>query len=127
MSKRPPRSGAEWTTFAVALAILLVIVGAIGVEASRPSTPPDPVAKIDGARRDLGGRFHVDVVVENRGDETAEAVQVVASLEIDGEPLETDETVDFLAGGDQAELTFVFEQDPDEGELSVRVAGFQTP
>ena len=127
MTKRPPRSAAEWTTFAVALAILLAIVGAIGVEASRPSTPADPVAKIDGRPRDLDGRFHVDVIVENRGDETAEAVQVVASLEVDGEPLETDETVDFLAGGDQAELTFVFEQDPAEGELSVRVAGFQNP
>lgn len=127
MTERPPRSAAEWTTFAVALAILLVVVGAIGLEASRPSDPPDPIAKLDGSPRDLGGRFHVDVVVENRGDETAEAVQVVASLDVDGEVLETDETVDFLAGGDQAELTFVFEQDPDEGELSVRVAGFQSP
>jgi uncharacterized protein (TIGR02588 family) len=126
VSKRPPRTTAEWTTFAVAVAVLLAIMAAIGVEAAQHHEEADPVAAIEGTRR-VDSRFHVSVVVENRGDKAAAAVQVVASLVVGGETLEGDQTVDFLAGGDEEELVFVFDQNPDDGDLSVDVSGFTVP
>ncbi len=126
MSKRPERTTAEWTTFGVAVAVLLAIIAAIGVEAARHHDDAQPVASIDGTRR-VGDQFHVAVVVVNEGDKAASAVQVNASLEVEGETLEGDQVVDFLAGGDEEELVFVFDKDPDDGELSVEVSGFTVP
>ncbi len=126
MSERPPRSAAEWTTFGVAVAVLLAIMAAIGVEASRHNDDAAPVAVIKGTRR-VGDQFHVAVVVANEGDKAASNVQVNASLEVDGDTLEGDQTVDFLAGSDEEELVFVFGEDPDDGELSVEVSGFTVP
>jgi len=126
MSKRPERTSAEWTTFAVAVAILVSLMGAIISEALRSEDDAQPVAAVERTHR-VGDDFHVTVSVENKGDRAAEAVQVVASLEIAGEATEGDQTVDFLAGGDVEELVFVFADDPASGDLSVKVSGFTVP
>ena len=125
-NERPPRTGAEWTTFVVCLAILLALISAIAVEAVRHDEDANPVADVQKVAQ-VGERFHVTVEVENRGDRAAEAVQVLASLEIDGETTEGDQTIDFLSGGDTEELVFVFEDDPDDAKLSVEVTGFTVP
>ena len=126
MSKRPARTAAEWTTFAISVAILLVVIAAIAVEAMREDENAQPVASVERTER-VGDQFQVFVTVENRGDKAAAAVQVTASLEVDGETAEADQTVDFLAGDDEAELVFVFDGDPDDGELTVEVASFGVP
>jgi uncharacterized protein (TIGR02588 family) len=118
---------AEWTTFTVATLVLLALVVLIVLEAARTDTPASPVATRTGAVTRVGDRFHVPVRVRNEGDETAEAVQVVATLEIDGETSEADQTVDFLAGHDQQDLVFVFDDDPAGGRLQVAVSGFRVP
>ena len=124
--QRPPRTTAEWVTFAVSVAVLLVVIGAILVEARRGDDPAEPVAVI-GATTRRGSQYQVEVTVENRGDAAAASVQVTASLAHDGETTESDQTIDFLAGDDQEELVFVFEDNPDQGELSVEVASFSVP
>ncbi len=126
MSKQPERTSAEWTTFAVAVAILLALMGAIVLAAVRSHDEARPVAVIERTQR-VGDGFHVTVMVKNEGDKAAEAVQVVASLKLNGETTEGDQTVDFLAGGDEEELVFVFADNPDSGELSVEVSGFTVP
>ena len=35
--------------------------------------------------------------------------------------------IDFLAGGEEEELVFIFEDDPADGELTVAVSGFGVP
>ncbi|HUR78943.1 MAG TPA: CARDB domain-containing protein [Acidimicrobiales bacterium] len=126
MSKRAGRTTAEWTTFAVSVAVLLVVMAAIVSEALRHHEDAQPVAVIGKTQR-VGEQYQVEVTVENRGDKAASAVQVVASLEIDGDTADADQVVDFLAGGDAEELIFVFADDPDDGELTVEVAGFTVP
>ena len=126
MTKRPARTSAEWTTFVVAVVILLAVIAAIVAEALRHHDPAQPVATHERTER-VGGDFHVIVLLENRGDKPAEAVQVAASLEVDGETTEADQVVDFLAGDDEEELVFVFGDDPDEGKLTVEVTGFTVP
>ena len=120
------RSPAEWVTFAVASAIILVVLGLVAVEIPRSKTPPAPTA-VPGPAEERGGRFVVPVRVENRGQQTAESVQVVALLSIDGEEQEGDQTVDFLSAGETEELEFVFDDDPVDGDLEVRVTGYLLP
>ncbi len=126
MSERRERTSAEWITFAVAVVVLLLVIGAIAMEAVQSKDPARPVAVVEQTER-VGERYEVRVSVENRGDLAASNVQVLASLELDGETTEGDQVVDFLAGDDEEELVFVFEDDPSSGELSVEVTGFTVP
>lgn len=126
-AEREKRSPAEWVTFAVASAVLLTLMGLIAKEAMRSKEPASPTAEVVGEPEARGEQFVVTVEVANSGDETAESVQVVASLEIDDETFEADQVVDFLSGGEATRLTFVFPEDPADGTLDVRVAGFAIP
>jgi uncharacterized protein (TIGR02588 family) len=125
-AKRQDRTAAEWVTFAVSVLVLFVVAGAIVVEARQHHSDAQPVAVV-GATRRIGRQYQVEVTLENRGDKAASAVQVVASLEVDGETTESDQTVDFLAGGDSEDLVFVFADDPDTGKLDVAVGSFTVP
>lgn len=127
MSPRPSRSTAEWTTFAVSSLVLLALLVTVVLQAARSDRPPAPVAAVEGPVERRGRHFHVPVTVTNEGDETAEAVQVLVSLDIDGETIDADQTIDFLAGGDHRDLVFVFDHDPADGELAVRITGFTVP
>lgn len=120
------RTAAESVTFAISCAILLVVMGLIAIQIPDGGDPPHPVADT-GEVREVGEQYFVPVTVRNLGDLTAENVQVVAELTVDGETSEADQTVGFLAGEATQELEFVFDEDPADGELVVRVAGYRTP
>lgn len=123
---RPRRSTAEWVTFAVACAVLALVVGAIASLRIGGKPPPPAFSVSSSPARQEGGRFHVRAVVENTGDETAENVQVVAELQTGSEaPVEAEQVIDFLSGGDQEEVEFVFADDPSSGELSIEVRSFK--
>lgn len=124
---RGSRTGAEWTTFAVSLLIVVATMAFIAVEGLRQDRPAEPVAEVSGPIEERGGRFHVPVTVRNAGDETAESTQVVATLTLDGTEQQSDQTIDFLSGGDREDLVFVFDDDPSKGELAVSVTGFTVP
>ena len=65
--------------------------------------------------------------VLTEGDKTAANVQVRAELTIDGETIDGDQTIDFLSGGEDRALVFVFEQDPANGDVQVLVTSFAKP
>lgn len=126
---REPRSAAEWAAFGIALAFLSVVVGAVGVMWAKDDGRP---ARLDAARigavRAEGGQFYVRVRVSNNGERTAEAVQVLAELTRGEEVVEDGEqSIDFLAGGESADLDFVFSEDPSSGELTLRTASYIRP
>ena len=125
-SPREKRSGAEWVAFVLAAAILLAVVGLIVAQIPDSDVPPAPVATISEIT-EREGQFFVAVDVDNRGVRTAEQVQVVATLTTDDGDVEGDQMVDFLSGGEVEELEFVFEDDPADGELTVRVSGYLVP
>lgn len=121
----PARSRAEWVTFAVASAVLAVVIGAIvSLWASGPPDPPTFETRTVSVRQ-ADGRFHVRTVVENTGDETAQSVEVSAELTAGGEPpQEAEQTIDFLSGGEEEEVEFIFTTDPGEGDLEILVRSF---
>lgn len=120
------RTPAEWTTLVVSLLVLAVVVVLIVVEMVSVTEPAAPVADIGRVER-LGDRWGVHVVVTNEGDETAANVQVSAELTTDEATETGDLSVDFLAGGEEQELVFVFDTDPGDAETSVVVSGFEVP
>lgn len=123
------RTTAEWVTVAIASAILLVIVGLIVYDwIATPAAPPILTVQQNGDVREAGGQFYVPFTVENTGGDTAEAVQIVAELRVDGEVIEDGEQqIDFLAGSAQQAGEFIFSRDPASGELSIRVASYKQP
>ncbi|MBA3399715.1 MAG: TIGR02588 family protein, partial [Acidimicrobiia bacterium] len=59
---------------------------------------------------------------------TAEAVQVIGELTIDGEVVAAGEQfIDFLSGGETEEIVFIFDRAAPEAETSLRVASYKSP
>jgi uncharacterized protein (TIGR02588 family) len=124
----PARSAAEWATFAVASAILLLVAALLAVRGLSGEDRPADVVVERSVVRQIGSQFYLPVTVHNRGDRTAEAVQVVAELTRGGTVVEEGEqTVDFLSGHEREQVEFVFSEDPGSGELTVRAASFLLP
>ena len=124
--RRLPTTPAEWVTFGTAAAIVLAVVGLILVQVPGPEAPPAPVVQV-GEAVEREDHFFVPVAVVNRGDATAQNVQITATLTLDDGEVTADQVVDFLAGGEEERLEFVFEDDPAEGELDVAVGGYTVP
>lgn len=129
VGQKPPRSPAEWTTFSIALFILAVIVGLVLYKwLTQKNQPPVLSITRQSDIREAPGQFYVPFSVTNSGGETAESVQVMAELRINGEVEEAGEQqIDFLASGEKEEGAFVFSRDPRQGELVIRVASYKLP
>lgn len=127
MSARLSRSTAEWTTFAVCCAVVLLVVVLLGSQLFGTEEPAAPTARRQGEVREAAGRFFVPVDVTNEGDLTAADVQVIAELTIGGEVVDAEQLVDFLAGSETERVVFSFDDDPRRGDLVVRVGGYARP
>jgi uncharacterized protein (TIGR02588 family) len=129
VGQKPDRSPAEWTTFSIALFILAMIVGLVLYKWFTQTNRPPVVSVTPKLEiREAPGQFYVPFSVKNTGGETAESVQVIAELRINGEVEEAGEQqIDFLASGETEEGAFVFSRDPRKGELVIRVASYKLP
>jgi uncharacterized protein (TIGR02588 family) len=127
--QKPQRSLAERTTFGIALIILTIIVGLVIYKwLTQKNQPPVLSLQHSSEIREVPGQYYVPFAVRNTGGETAESVQVIAELRINGEVEESGEQqIDFLASGEKEEGAFVFSRDPRQGELVVRVASYKLP
>jgi len=128
MSERTDRNTAEKIVFAIALAVTLAVVGALLVMIFRSGDqPPDVV--IETVRKPVrgDGGWRVEVLLRNRGDKTAEAVHVVATLVKQGTTIEeSDLEIAFLPHDSLRGVHFVFENDPSCCETRVRATGFES-
>ncbi|WP_138497384.1 TIGR02588 family protein [Nostoc sp. PA-18-2419] len=123
------RSLAEWVTFSIASFILAIIVSLVGytwvIEKNQP--PIISVTKKE-VIREIDGQFYVPFEVVNTGGDTAESVQIMAELLIDGKVAESGEQqIDFLSSGESEEGAFVFSQNPRQGKLNLRIASYKLP
>lgn len=123
----PERTPVEWVTFAVACTILAVVAVLVGLRLGDDQRPARPTAVVDGPARPVPGGHEITVEVRNHGERTAQDIQVRAELTIHGDTAEIDQQVMFLAGDEAEDLRFVFEDDPAQGELTIRVTGYATP
>lgn len=119
---------AERVALGVSLAVVLAVLAGVGsLMFSRGPDDARFTLTVADVRAE-GDEHHVRVRVRNDGRRTAENVQVVAELRLPGrEPSEGEQQVQFLAGGAQDELVFVFPDPPADGELTLRVASYTLP
>lgn len=124
------RSTAEWTTLAVSIALILGLVGLVTyLYISGDNRPPivEAIPLIEEVRQE-GNAYYVPIEVTNRGDQTAEEVQVQAALSNPEGQQETAQfTIPFLAGGETTTGTAVFSEDPSAGELTVGAVSYRRP
>ncbi|MEO7270018.1 MAG: hypothetical protein ABIW49_12510 [Knoellia sp.] len=123
---RKGRTSAEWTTFIGSCLILAVVSALVLSQLVGTHGPAAPRASI-GSVTIVGDQHHVHVEVNNAGDETAANVQVSMEFVVDGEPSEADQVIDFLAGGEKAQLVFILDDPVTEGELTVDITGYTVP
>ncbi|GAA6615724.1 TIGR02588 family protein [Scytonema sp. NUACC26] len=125
----PKRSLAEWVTFGSASFILAVVISLVCYTWINDKQEP-PVLSISNkqATRQVNGQFYVPFEIVNTGGETAESIQVVGELRMNGEVMETgDVQIDFLSTNETEKGAFIFSRDPQQGELSIRVTSYKLP
>lgn len=128
MSSGGVRVTPERVAFAVAAAILLGLAGAIVVLWVQPREPASLRVEQVGEVRVVGTQSYLRGEVRNTGDETAEAVQVIAQLRVDGEVVaEGEQSVDFLSGGESEEIVFILDRAAPNAETELRVASYKIP
>lgn len=130
-SHQESRSLAEWVTFSISLSLLAGICGLVFYDWFATQHEP-PVLEViqDGEIRAAQGQFYVPFKVTNTGGSTAESVQVMAQLRINGEVEQTqtgEQQIDFLSGGETDRGAFIFSKNPSEGELILRVGSYKLP
>ncbi len=127
--QQPKRSPAEWVTFSIASFILAVIVSLVSYTWLNDKNQP-PILSVTHKQtiQEIDGQFYVPFEVVNTGGDTAESVQIMAELLINGKVVETGEQqIDFLSSGEKEEGAFVFSQNPRQGQLTLRVASYKLP
>lgn len=123
-----PQSLAEWISFSIASAIVLAILSAVGYLWMTDRNQDPPTLTVSSQLEPRQGQYYVPFTVTNSGGKTAESVQVIAELRVEGVLVEWgDQQIDFLSRKEEAEGAFIFVRDPQLGELSVRVASYKLP
>ncbi|MEJ6479959.1 TIGR02588 family protein [Nostoc punctiforme UO1] len=125
----PKRSISEWVTFSIASFILAIIVSLVGYTWLNEKNQP-PIVSVTKKEtiREIDGQFYVPFEVVNSGGDTAESVQIMAELMIDGKVTETGEQqIDFLSSGESEEGAFIFTKNPRQGKLNLRVGSYKLP
>ena len=120
----------EWTVFGVGLVLVLSVVGFLVYDgASMGDAPPDIEVTLGQPER-RGDEFLVPVAATNRGDQTAEGVQIEVVLETatgGGEPERGEVSVAFLPRRATRRGWVSFHTDPSAGRLRPRVLGYEKP
>lgn len=123
------RTPAEWVTFAIACSILSLLIGLVLYNwLTKKHEPPIISVTRNTPIRETQGQFYVPFTVTNTGGETAESVQIIAELRVNGEVLESgDQQIDFLSSGETQEGAFIFSRNPSQGRLIVRSSSYKLP
>lgn len=123
---RDGRTIAEWVTFWLSCLVLVAVAVLILLRLVGSPEPAAPVAEL-GQVRTVVEQRQVVVVVRNAGDDTAANATVRLEFEVNGEPDDAEQTIDFLSGGEVVKLVFVIPDDASQDGLSARVTGFTDP
>lgn len=123
----PARTRPEWISFAISAAVVASLAVVIAVLWATDDNTASVHAVITGEEPQPDGQRRLTVKVTNDGDRAAGAVEVIGEVVADGEATEFgNQTVDFLSGGDTAQLVFVVPADL-AGTPRVRAGSYSTP
>jgi uncharacterized protein (TIGR02588 family) len=119
----------EWSVFGVGLALVACVLGFLVYDGARMGEAPPDIELRLGAPERRGAVFVVPVAATNRGDETAEGVQIEVVLETGGggEPERGEFAIAFLPRRATRNGWVTFRTDPGAGQLKARVLGYEKP
>ena len=120
----------EWTVFAIGLVLTLGTVGVLLYELAAQGQQKPPAIKVRlGNAEKRTGHYAVPVTVENSGDETAETVQIEATLVPPEGAKEEKATfqIQFLPGHGTRRGWVTFSSNPNSGILRARPVGYGKP
>lgn len=128
MSKNSPkRSLAEKVSLSISLFLLSIIVALICYTWITGDTNP-PILSVSTAKvRQVNQQYYVPFTLTNSGGKTANSVEVIGELVTPETTQVGHQEVDFLSRQETVSGEFIFDQDPQAGKLSVRVASYQEP
>ncbi|HEY3662416.1 MAG TPA: hypothetical protein VGL24_04620 [Chthoniobacterales bacterium] len=126
--KKPQKNWLEWTVFAFSLLLVLGTAGLLIHEhLSLGQEPADPQITL-GSPEAHDGYFAVPVKVVNRGDNTAESVQIEVELQLPGKESEKGQVqLNYLPRQATRHAWVTFRHDPRQGKMETRVLGYQRP
>jgi len=127
--KQSERSLAENVSFGISLLFLSLLVGLVVYQwVTKKDQPPVLSVTTDAQVRQAGKQFYIPFTVANTGGETVESVEVIAELNLNGK-IENigSQQIDFLSDGETNSGAFILNQNPNQGELIVRVTGYKLP
>jgi uncharacterized protein (TIGR02588 family) len=122
------RNWLEWLILVVSAGLVIGLVGYLlvsGLTSRGPASIRTEVISAEAADSRDGG-WLVPLTVRNEGGTAAGAIVVEATAMVDGAEEASQLTVDLLAADSEVELVLGFSGRP-EGEVNVRVVGFETP
>lgn len=127
--KSKKRSSAEKVSFIISLFIVSVIFFLVCLAWITGDNNPPVLSVTTGSKiRQINQQYYVPFSVTNSGGETVETVEIMAELSFDGEDYETGtQEVDFLSRKEERSGEFIFSRDPQQGELTIRVASYKSP
>lgn len=119
----------EWLVFAISLVLVVGTLGYLVYDVATLSDTPPNIEFAIGKPIPQSNYFLVPVTVTNRGDETAEAVQIEVVLESGGKPQESGEMeIAFLPRQSTREGWVTFQTNPQTvDQIRARVLGFEQP
>lgn len=126
--KKPRKNWLEWLIFAVSLVLVLGTAGILVWESSSLGKKvADPQMQL-GTPEAHDGYFAVPVTVVNRGDGTAQSVQLEVLLHLrNGETEKGQFQLQYLPRRATRHAWVTFRHDPREGKLETRVLGYEKP
>ncbi|PSB06283.1 TIGR02588 family protein [Pleurocapsa sp. CCALA 161] len=128
MSKNSPRrSLAEKVSLSISLFLVSIIVALICYTWITGDTNP-PILSISTEKtREVNQQYYVPFTITNSGGKTATSVEITAELVTSETTQFGRQEIDFLSRQETQSGEFIFNQDPEAGELKVRVASYQEP
>ena len=123
------RSAAEKTSFIFSLFIISILFFLVCFSwITGDNNPPILSVTIDSNIRNVQQQYYVPFSVINSGGETVESVEIVAKLAFDSQEEETGrQQVNFLSRKEKRSGEFIFNHNPQQGKLTVRVASYKLP
>lgn len=122
------RDWLEWTILGVSVVLVVGLVGYLVVAGLTNDGPPAFRTEIQAADASAStdGGWLVPLRVMNDGGEAAVAVVIEGTATVAGVNESSQLVVDVVAAGSAVDLVLGFSARPD-GEIHVRIVGFETP
>lgn len=128
--KKLQKNWLEWVVFAISLVLVITTLGYLVYDgATFSNTPPNIELKLGKAQAQAENRYIVPVNATNRGDTTAEGVQIEVTLNSGGKEQENAQfEIAFLPRHSTGEGWVTFTTDPRTvDKIEARVLGWEKP